>query len=127
MAHKRTQIGLVTDNTTHTMNDTTDNGRGDSAAQTVKLPAKFIDDHRERDCDTPAILKTVGKCYVMRVDDPAMPELLNDAAYYADESMSRGGFDPCYSGLIQSARRLLAAYQKQTGRQLDRHGRIIVA
>jgi hypothetical protein len=106
------------------MRHTTTNGRGDSAAQTIKLPAMFIDDHSERGCDTPEIIKTSGKCYVMRVNDPAMPELLNDAAYYCDESMGRGGFDPCYAPLINSARRLIAAYERQTGAVLDRHGRV---
>jgi hypothetical protein len=107
------------------MRDTHTNGRGDSAAQTIKLPATFIDDHSERGCATPEIIKTSGKCYVMRVDDPAMPELLNDAAYYGDESMSgQGGFDPCYASIINSARRLIAAYGRQTGAVLDRHGRV---
>lgn len=107
---------------THT--DTTSAGNT-TAAQTIKLPALFIDDHSERDCATPAIIKTVGKCYVMRVDDPAMPELLNDAAYYGDESMSGpGGFDAYLAPLIRSARRLLAAYERQTGAVLDRHGRV---
>jgi hypothetical protein len=106
------------------MRHTPTKGRGDSAAQTIKLPAMFIDDHSERGCDTPEIIKTSGKCYVMRVNDPAMPELLNDAAYYCDESMGRGGFDPCYAPLINSARRLIAAYERQTGAVLDRHGRV---
>jgi hypothetical protein len=95
---------------------------------TIKLPAMFIDDHRERDCATPTIIKTVGKCYVMRVDDPAMHELLNDAAYYGDESMSGpGGFDPYLAPLIRSARRLLAAYERQTGTVLDKNGRVRAA
>jgi hypothetical protein len=107
-----------------TQNTTTGAGNT-TAAQTIKLPALFIDDHSERGCDTPEIIKTSGKCYVMRVDDPAMPELLNDAAYYGDESMSgRGGFDPCYASIINSARRLIAAYERQTGAVLDRHGRV---
>jgi len=95
---------------------------------TIKLPAMFIDDHRERDCATPTIIKTVGKCYVMRVDDPAMHELLNDAAYYGDESMSGpGGFDPYLAPLIRSARRLLAAYERQTKTVLDKNGRVRAA
>jgi hypothetical protein len=96
-----------------------------TAAHTIKLPALFIDDHAERDCATPAIIKTAGKCYVMRVDDPAMPELLNDAAYYGDEAMSGyGGFDAHLAPIVHSARRLLAAYERQTGAVLDRHGRV---
>jgi hypothetical protein len=107
-----------------TQNNTTGAGNT-TAAQTIKLPALFIDDHAERDCATPVIIKTVGKCYVMRVDDPAMPELLNDAAYYGDEAMSGpGGFDAYLAPIIHSARRLLAAYERQTGAVLDQHGRI---
>jgi hypothetical protein len=107
-----------------TQNTTTGAGNT-TAAQTIKLPALFIDDHAERDCATPVIIKTVGKCYVMRVDDPAMPELLNDAAYYGDEAMSGpGGFDAYLAPIVHSARRLLAAYERQTGAVLDRHGRI---
>ena len=107
-----------------TQNTTTGAGNY-TAAHTIKLPALFIDDHIERDCATPAIIKSVGKCYVMRVDDPAMPELLNDAAYYGDEAMSGfGGFDAYLAPIISSARRLLAAYERQTGAVLDQHGRI---
>jgi hypothetical protein len=107
------------------MRDTHTNGRGDSAAQTVKLPALFIDDHIERDCATPAIIKTVGKCYVMRADDPAMPELLNDAAHYASETMcSAGGWDEYVMRFARSAQRLIAAYERQTGAVLDQFGRV---
>jgi hypothetical protein len=65
------------------------------------IPPKFYDDHVERDLPAPAIIwnKGFGKQYVIAKDDPALPELINDAEYYADAN----GPDLAPRGLKQAA------------------------
>mgnify|MGYP000591868186 CR=1 FL=1 len=65
----------------------------------VTVPRRFFDDHAERDLDTPQIIEATKKGYTVRLDDPALPELLDDAEYYADMTgrMERHVFGICMS------------------------------
>lgn len=49
----------------------------------IRIPRVFLDDHAERDLPTPVIQKTERYHYRIRADDPALPELVSDAAHYA--------------------------------------------
>jgi hypothetical protein len=107
-----------------TQNTTTSAGNA-TAAQVIRLPRLFIDDHIERDCDTPAIIKENSRFYWMRADDRHMGELLSDAAHYASETMcGAGGWDDDVMRYARSAQRLIAAYERQTGTVIDEYGRV---
>jgi hypothetical protein len=53
-------------------------------AAVIKLPPAFYQDHSERDLPTPEDVGNAKSYVLVRADDPALPELLNDAEYYAD-------------------------------------------
>lgn len=67
----------------------------------VKLPWKFFIDHKERDLDTPVVVKATATHAVCDLNDPAMDELLSDAKHYAD---SAGYMESHLFGLCMSAR-----------------------
>ena len=71
----------------------------------VRIPRRFLDDHEERDLDTPEIVKSTKAHYWIRKDDPALPELVNDAEYYIDPL---GPGESCH-GLRIAAHALLKA------------------
>lgn len=66
----------------------------------IRLPKRFFDDHAERDLDTPAIVRETKNHYFIHATDPAVAELRDDAAFYADEH----GPDHLPPGLKASAR-----------------------
>ena len=74
----------------------------------IRIPRVFLDDHAERDLPTPAIPKSTRPYYWIRADDPALPELVNDAEYYAEGGIDTRAF-PHLFGLVASARATLAA------------------
>ena len=52
----------------------------------IRVPAKFYDDHEERECEpfcTP--VKRTSRFVWLRHSDPGLPELLSDARHYSDE------------------------------------------
>lgn len=65
----------------------------------VTIPRRFFDDHADRDLETPEIIKATKTGYTIRLDDPAVPELLGDAEYYAEMAgdMERYMFGICMS------------------------------
>lgn len=67
----------------------------------IKLPTAFFIDHQERDLDTPVMVKQTRTHVFVRADDPAIPELLDDARHYSD---SVAFMDKSYFGLCMSAR-----------------------
>ena len=80
----------------------------------IRIPARFYHDHRERDLDTPANHSKAQGYVVIDSDDPALPELISDAEYYASDTGGEGGFfSTGYGGLVLSARATLKAIQKQ--------------
>lgn len=71
----------------------------------IDLPARFFLDHKERDLKTPKAWSW-GKHYVtVKADDPALPELLSDAEYYA----GKGGPSEISAGLRASAKATVKA------------------
>ena len=82
----------------------------------VRIPRAFLDDHAERDLDTPKIWRSTRRHYWVHRKDPAIPELLSDAELYADGVGWDGGgwFDDRYFGLISSARATVNALTQET-------------
>ncbi|PZX14241.1 hypothetical protein LX81_03040 [Palleronia aestuarii] len=74
----------------------------------IRIPRVFLDDHAERDLPTPAIQRVERYHYRIRADDPALPELVSDAAHYAGGGIDTRAF-PHLFGLVASARATLAA------------------
>lgn len=72
----------------------------------VRLPRKFVDDHFERALATPEYVKASATHCWVRPDDPAIPELLDDARYYADQ------YGPDAPWLKPGARAVVAALTK---------------
>ena len=69
--------------------------------QTVRVPAAFFKDHEDRDCEPYCEpVKRTGRYVVLRLDDPGLRELLDDARHYADPSWS---MEQEYFGLKRSA------------------------
>ena len=64
----------------------------------VKLPKHFFDDHRERDCETPVVVKETARHYHVELSDPALIDLYQDAEMY---SLHGGQYTP--SGVARSA------------------------
>ena len=75
-----------------------------------RIPRKFYDDHCERDLPAPALIwgAPFAKQYIIAKDDPNLPELINDAEYYADAN----GPDMAPPGLKQAAIALLKAVDR---------------
>lgn len=81
-------------------------------ADLMRLPVKFYDDHQERDLDTPVAVRRTKRHVYVDPADPALPELVGDARYYADPV----GFDPHIQRTVcRSAQALLRAVQDQGG------------
>ena len=74
----------------------------------VKIPRMFVDDHAERDLDTPEIVQFSKTHYWIKRDDPAVDELLSDANWHADPD----GPGVSYPGLRVAARALIRAMTK---------------
>ena len=76
----------------------------------IRIPRRFYIDHRERDLPTP-VDHGGGKSYVLvNCDDPALPELLDDAKYYAHPEMCSELWEG-YRGLVLSARATVKAIE----------------
>lgn len=74
----------------------------------IKLPKRFFNDHYDRDLPTPEIVSETARHYIVDRDDPAIPELLNDAEFYA----SPDGPDQA-GNLRLSAAAIVAALKRQ--------------
>lgn len=76
----------------------------------IKIPKRFFDDHRERDLDTPRVMKATTSNYWISKNDPAISELISDAEYYV-EMGELGAFDKWMFGLVRSAKATLKSLQ----------------
>ena len=74
--------------------------------KTVRIPRHFFDDHRWRDLPTPAVRRETRRHYWIDPEDPAVPELVNDAEFYAH------AYGPDTPGLRTAAIALLKALDK---------------
>ena len=81
-------------------------------SELIRAPKRFIDDHANRDLDTPYVWRQTKVHYFISRWDPAMEELRSDAEYYAD-----GEFGPDAIGdggaLKRSAKALVDAMDCQ--------------
>lgn len=77
--------------------------------RTIILPAKFYDDHCDRDLTAPTEIKRAGsRVWADADDEDGMSELYHDAMFYADDD----GPDELPPGLKASAKRTVAAIVK---------------
>ena len=70
----------------------------------IRIPKRFYDDHRERDLDSPVIVKETKTHYWIKKHDEALPELIADARYYDNND---GGWTPESAGIRRAAGALL--------------------
>ena len=81
--------------------------------QTIKVPAKFANDHMNRCRGQAGKIESIepkGRSVILTLDDEALANLVNDARYYADPFGPDEGNE---FGLQASAKRLLAAIERQ--------------
>ena len=75
------------------------------AETTIRVPAKFFDDHEERDCEpycTP--VKRTSRFVWLRPDDEGLDELLDDAKHYAEPGQfGEWGRENYGRGIVRSA------------------------
>ena len=67
-----------------------------TAGETIRVPAKFFDDHEERECEpfcTP--VKRSSRFVWLRPDDEGLAELLDDAKHYSDDDGGPFGYEGC--------------------------------
>lgn len=74
----------------------------------VRIPKRFLDDHAERDLDTPKIERSTSTHYWVNTEDPALDELVSDAEHYAEGGVSTIDF-PHLLGIVASAKATLRA------------------
>ena len=73
----------------------------------IRIPKRFVDDHADRDLDTPVILRQNKTSYYIDPSDEALPELISDAWHYVDCID-----EPDCRWLVGAAARLLGALSK---------------
>ena len=87
----------------------------------IKVPARFYEDHLSRFCDLPAAPPATryGNRYTLWYGlEVTIGNLYGDALYYANAVEPEG--DPFLGSIVRSARRTVAALEKQlTEEQLD--------
>jgi hypothetical protein len=69
----------------------------------IKLPKRFFYDHKDRDLDTPTIVKENKRNVWVSASDPHLCELKQDAVYYCDMG-DMGAFDSWMFGIVRSAK-----------------------
>jgi len=81
------------------------------AEAAIRVPAKFFEDHEERDCEPYCEpVKRSSRFVWLRPDDPGLSELLDDARHYGDDD---GGPDAIGDdgGLARSAKATVKAIE----------------
>ena len=80
----------------------------------IKLPKRFFQDHKERDLDTPTVVKENSRNVWVNANDRHLAELRADADYYSD-MWDMGGFDQWGFGIARSAKATIKAIDNGTG------------
>jgi hypothetical protein len=80
-------------------------------SSTIRIPERFYTDHLERDLDAPDDIGEDKRYAIVRSDDPALPELLNDAEFYAHPN----GPDAAPKGVTMSAKATVRAIRDVIG------------
>lgn len=83
--------------------------------ETIKIPDRFYIDHMERSLPTPEDVGSFKNHVLIRTDDPALPELLNDAEHYAVMTERRGRYDCMPRGIVASAAATVRAIRNVIG------------
>ena len=87
---------------------------GDADTKAIRVPAKFFNDHEERDCEpycTP--VKRTSRFVWLRPDDEGLDELLDDAKHYAEPGQFKEwGRENYGRGIVRSAAATVAAIQQ---------------
>lgn len=73
---------------------------------TLTIPRSFFDDHQERDLATPSVIASGSYGYRIDADDRALPNLICDAQFYAEDDGPTGWYS-------RAAKALLASLAKQ--------------
>ncbi len=82
-----------------------------SAEATIRVPAKFFEDHEERDCEPYCDpVKRSSRFVWLRPNDPGLDELLDDARHYAEPDQF-GEWGRENSGIVRSAAATVAAIE----------------
>jgi hypothetical protein len=84
-------------------------------SNTIRIPARFIDDHHDRGLPTPSDSSDSHRYALIRCDDPALAELLNDAEHYAIMTERRGRYDCMPRGIVASAAATVRAIRNVIG------------
>lgn len=79
----------------------------------IKVPHRFFEDHKERDLDTPKIVKATARHYIIDTTDPAFAEFESDALHYCESFDLRE--QPELFGVFMSARATVKAIDAARG------------
>jgi hypothetical protein len=82
---------------------------------TIKIPDRFYIDHMERALPTPEDVGSFKNHALVRADDPALRELLDDAEFYACMTERRGRYDCMPRGIVASATATVRAIRNVIG------------
>jgi hypothetical protein len=83
---------------------------------TVRVPAKFYDDHDERDCEPYCNpVKRSSRFVWLRLDDEGLAELLDDARHYAERGQFGDEWGAENGGLVRSAAATVKAIEAAAG------------
>jgi hypothetical protein len=65
----------------------TNKGHNVSKGELIKLPARFFDDHEERELPTPHVVRRSARFVWINADDAALKDLVEDARWYASDDV----------------------------------------
>lgn len=84
-------------------------------AETIRVPAKFFDDHEERECEPfCSPVKRSSRYVWLRPDDEGLGELLDDARHYSDDDGGPFGYEGC-AAMRRSAAATVEAIERAIG------------
>ncbi len=82
-----------------------------AARKLIRVPAKFFDDHEERECEPFCEPVNRSSRFVwLKPNDPGLDELLSDARYYGDDDGGPDAIDDC-GALNRSAKATVRAIE----------------
>lgn len=77
----------------------------------IRIPLHFYRDHAERDLPTPVNHSRSKSYAIVAASDPALPELLSDAKFYAS-TMGDREWSSCPPGIVRSAAATVRAIRR---------------
>ena len=79
---------------------------------TINVSRKFCEDHEERDCEMPVVVKTMKTLVTIEVDPdhPGWKDLKSDADYYGSLTSEECWYDPSFPATARAVKaKMLAA------------------